>query len=59
MSTTIAIMQPYLFPYLGYFQLVAAVDKFVFYDDVNYICGGWINRIGSISMASHFSLRFH
>jgi len=37
-------MQPYLFPYLGYFQLVAAVDKFVFYDDVNYIKNGWINR---------------
>lgn len=40
----IAIMQPYLFPYLGYFQLVQAVDKFVFYDDVNYIKNGWINR---------------
>lgn len=37
-------MQPYLFPYLGYFQLVAAVDRFVFYDDVNYIKNGWINR---------------
>lgn len=40
----IAIMQPYLFPYLGYFQLIAAVDKFVFYDDVNFIKNGWINR---------------
>lgn len=40
----IAIMQPYIFPYLGYFQLINAVDKFVFYDDVNYIKGGWINR---------------
>ena len=40
----IGIMQPYLFPYIGYFQLVAAVDKFVFYDDVNYIKRGWINR---------------
>ncbi|WP_373938099.1 WbqC family protein [Vibrio kanaloae] len=39
-----AIMQPYLFPYLGYYQLVYAVDKFVFYDDVNYIKGGFINR---------------
>ncbi len=37
-------MQPYLFPYIGYFQLVAAVDRFVFYDDVNYIKNGWINR---------------
>jgi hypothetical protein len=40
----LAIMQPYLFPYIGYFQLAAAVDKFVFYDDVNYIKNGWINR---------------
>ena len=40
----IAIMQPYVFPYIGYFQLVSAVDKFVFYDDVNYIKKGWINR---------------
>ena len=40
----IAIMQPYLFPYIGYFQLINAVDKFVFYDDVNFIKQGWINR---------------
>jgi hypothetical protein len=40
----VAIMQPYLFPYLGYFQLIHAVDAFVVYDDVNYIKGGWINR---------------
>lgn len=40
----LAIMQPYLFPYLGYFQLIRAVDGFVVYDDVNYIKGGWINR---------------
>ena len=37
-------MQPYIFPYIGYFQLVNAVDKFVFYDDVNFIKQGWINR---------------
>ncbi|MEQ9562695.1 MAG: WbqC family protein [Woeseiaceae bacterium] len=40
----LAIMQPYFFPYLGYFRLAAAVDKFVFYDDVNFIKNGWINR---------------
>ncbi|MCB0401983.1 MAG: WbqC family protein [Flavobacteriales bacterium] len=40
----IAIMQPYIFPYVGYFQLVNAVDVFVFYDDVNFIKRGWINR---------------
>lgn len=40
----LAIMQPYLFPYIGYFQLINAVDKFIFYDDVNYIKKGWINK---------------
>lgn len=40
----VGIMQPYLFPYLGYFQLINAVDVFVIYDDVQYIKGGWINR---------------
>lgn len=40
----LAIMQPYLFPYIGYFQLINAVDKFVFYDDVKFINKGWINR---------------
>lgn len=43
-STKLAIMQPYIFPYLGYFQLVNAVDTFVFYDDVTFIKGGWVNR---------------
>ena len=37
-------MQPYIFPYLGYYQLVNAVDTFVFFDDVNYINKGWINK---------------
>lgn len=37
-------MQPYLFPYIGYFQLINAVDKFIIYDDVNFIKQGWINR---------------
>jgi hypothetical protein len=40
----LAIMQPYIFPYIGYFQLINSVDKFVIYDDVNYINKGWINR---------------
>lgn len=40
----IAIVQPYVFPYIGYFQLINAVDKFIFYDDVNFIKQGWINR---------------
>lgn len=40
----ISIMQPYFFPYIGYFQLIKVVDKFVIYDDVNFIKRGWINR---------------
>lgn len=40
----VAIMQPYFFPYIGYFQLIDSADIFVFYDDVNYIKRGWINR---------------
>lgn len=40
----IAIMQPYFLPYIGYLQLMNVVDKFVLYDDVNYINKGWINR---------------
>ena len=39
-----AIMQPYLFPYIGYWQLIHAVDQFVLLDDVNYIRRGFINR---------------
>lgn len=40
----IAIMQPYLFPYIGYFQLINYVDTFVLLDDVNYIKRGYINH---------------
>jgi len=44
MSKSVGIVQPYLFPYIGYFQLVSAVDTFIFYDDVHFITRGWINR---------------
>lgn len=40
----IAIMQPYLLPYIGYWQLIKAVDKFIIFDDVNYVNKGYINR---------------
>lgn len=40
----LVIMQPYFFPYLGYWQMLNATDRFVIYDDVNYIKNGWINR---------------
>jgi hypothetical protein len=40
----IAIMQPYFFPYIGYWQLIHAVDRFVLFDDAQYIRHGWVNR---------------
>lgn len=40
----VALMQPYFFPYLGYFQLIHAVDEFVIFDQAQYIRRGWINR---------------
>ena len=39
-----AIMQPYFLPYIGYFQLIAAVDLFIVYDNIKYTKKGWINR---------------
>ena len=41
---TLGIMQPYFLPYLGYWQLLAAVDRFVVYDNIEYTKKGWINR---------------
>lgn len=40
----LSIMQPYLFPYIGYFQLIASSDIFVIYDNIKYTKKGWINR---------------
>ena len=40
----LAIMQPYFFPYIGYFQLIASVDLFILYDNIKYTKKGWINR---------------
>ena len=37
-------MQPYFFPYIGYFQLMNAVDEFVVYDNIEFTKKGWINR---------------
>lgn len=42
--TTAAIMQPYFFPYLGYWQLIDAVDEFILFDDAQYMRHGWVNR---------------
>jgi hypothetical protein len=53
----LGIMQPYFLPYIGYFQLIATVDKFVVYDNIQYTKKGWINRNrmlqhGSVNMFS-------
>jgi len=40
----VAIMQPYFLPYIGYFQLINAVDEFVVYDNIEFTKKGWINR---------------
>ena len=40
----LGIMQPYFLPYIGYFQLINAVDKYVIYDNIEYTKKGWINR---------------
>ena len=40
----LAIMQPYFVPYIGYFQLIAAADMFIVYDNIKYTKKGWINR---------------
>lgn len=40
----VAIMQPYFLPYIGYFQLIGAVDLFIVYDNIKHTKKGWINR---------------
>ena len=55
---SVAIMQPYLFPYIGYFQLVASSDCFVFLDDVTFIKSGWINRNYILMNGSPFRFTF-
>lgn len=45
-------MQPYFAPYIGYFQLMSAVDEFIIYDDVKYTKKGWINRNRILSNGS-------
>lgn len=40
----LAVMQPYFLPYIGYFQLISAVDSFIVYDNIKYTKKGWINR---------------
>lgn len=37
-------MQPYFLPYIGYFQAIDAVDKYILYSDVNFSKRGWMNK---------------
>ena len=57
----IALMQPYFFPYIGYYQLAHSVDEFIFYDDAAYIKQGYINRNRILlnSEPHTFSLAIH
>ncbi len=57
----LGMMQPYFYPYLGYWQLMNAVDEYIIYDDVNFIKGGWIhrNRIRINGEAQYFNLSIH
>jgi hypothetical protein len=59
--TNIAVMQPYLFPYLGYYQLVHHVSEFVFFDDVNFIKRGYVvrNHILCDGASRRFTLPVH
>ena len=50
----IGIMQPYFFPYIGYFQLINAVDFFVIYDNIQYTKKGWINRNRYLMNGKHY-----
>ncbi len=54
----VAIMQPYFLPYIGYFQLIKAVDIFVVYDNIQFSKKGWIhrNRILVNSRDEYFTL---
>lgn len=57
-SPVVAVMQPYFFPYLGYYQLARAASHFVFLDDVGFIKQGYINRNSILlnGQAHRFSL---
>ena len=42
--TTVAVMQPYFFPYAGYFRLFAGCDVFALFDCVQFPRRGWVRR---------------
>lgn len=54
----IGMMQPYLFPYLGYFQLISAVDVFVLGDNLQYVKESWMNRNRILDQGKPFLISF-
>ena len=48
----LGMMQPYFFPYLGYYSLIAATDHWVVFDTAQYIRRGWVNRNRVLSTGS-------
>lgn len=57
--SSIAVMQPYFLPYSGYFSLIDSVDKFIFFDDVQYVRKSWMsrNRLLNLSTGEPFYIR--
>jgi hypothetical protein len=55
----ISIMQPYIFPYIGYFQLIRDADIFVVYDDVNYTKRSWITRNRILLNKTSYTFSLH
>lgn len=53
MNNKVAVMQPYFFPYIGYFQLISSVDTFVFFDDVQFRKKSWMCRNRIITSSSN------
>jgi hypothetical protein len=51
----IGIMQPYFFPYIGYFQLIAATDYYIFFDTPQYKIRSWMNRNRIINITKGFT----
>lgn len=55
----LAVMQPYFFPYVGYFSLIESVEHFMFFDDVQYTKKSWMsrNRLLNIAKGEPFYIR--
>lgn len=56
---SIAIMQPYFFPYIGYFQVMNVVDTYIIADDLNYIKNGFINKNSILMNDEVFKISLH